>query len=184
MDIRIRELTADDEFEGIEMDGSFIVDSVLVLTLEDGRIGYAVEEVPRYTKRYEDEPDGETEDTGYAGYIGNPDQVMYLACMGDKFAGQIQLRKNWNGYAYVEDIKVDSAYRRYGVGRRLIDQAKNWAKAGGMPGIMLETQNNNVRACKFYESCGFVLGGFDACLYKGLDKQNNEIALYWYLMLD
>ncbi|SEG75049.1 GNAT family N-acetyltransferase [Paenibacillus sp. UNC499MF] len=184
MDIRIRELTADDEFRSIEVDGSFVVDSVLALTLENGRIGYTVTEVPRYIKNYADEPDGETEDSGYAGHIGNPDKVMYLACSGNRLIGQISLRKNWNAYTYVEDIKIDPAYRRYGVGRKLIDQARQWAKAGGMPGIMLETQNNNVRACKFYESCGFVLGGFDSCLYKGLDKQSQEVALYWYLMLD
>lgn len=45
-----------------------------------------------------------------------------------------------------------------------------------MPGIMLETQNNNVAACKFYEKCGF-----DFLVYKGLDMQNDEVALYWYL---
>ena len=40
-----------------------------------------------------------------------------------------------------------------------------------MPGIMLETQNNNVAACKFYEKCGFVIGGFDFLVYKGLIRQ-------------
>lgn len=55
-------------------------------------------------------------------------------------------------------------------------------KDGGMAGIMLETQNNNVRACKFYESCGFVIGGFDSYFYKGLDNESDEIAIYWYLL--
>ena len=49
-----------------------------------------------------------------------------------------------------------------------------------MPGIMLETQNNNVAACKFYEKCGFVIGGFDFLIYKGLDMKNDEVAMYWY----
>ena len=40
-----------------------------------------------------------------------------------------------------------------------------------MPGIMLETQNNNVAACKFYEKCGFVIGGFDFLGYKGWIRQ-------------
>ena len=48
-------------------------------------------------------------------------------------------------------------------------------------GIMLETQNNNVAACKFYEKCGFVIGGFDFLVYKGLDIENDEVAIYWYL---
>ncbi|MFS0838857.1 GNAT family N-acetyltransferase [Paenibacillus sp. 1P03SA] len=184
MDIRICALTADDKLGTMEVDGSFIVDSELALTMENGRIGYTVAEVPRYTKRYPGEPDETGEDGGYASYIGNPDKVMYLAWAEDRIVGQIMLMKNWNAYAYVEDIKVAPAYRKFGIGRKLIDEAKDWAKSGGMPGIMLETQNNNVRACKFYESCGFVLGGFDSCLYKGLDKQSQEVALYWYLMFD
>ncbi|GED59584.1 hypothetical protein BFO01nite_37160 [Brevibacillus formosus] len=68
--------------------------------------------------------------------------------------------------------------------KKLIEQAKRWMKDGGMTGIMLETQNNNVRACNFYESCGFVIGGFDSYVYRGLDKDSDEIAIYWYLMLD
>ncbi len=47
---------------------------------------------------------------------------------------------------------------------------------------MLETQDNNVGACKFYESCGFQLKGFDTSLYKAIDQVKNEIALYWYLL--
>ena len=90
------------------------------------------------------------------------------------------MKKNWNHYAYIEDITVDKKYRTLGVGKRLVDQAKKWAKKDNMPGIMLETQNNNVAACKFYEKCGFVIGGFDFLVYKGLDKTNDEVAMYWY----
>ena len=38
------------------------------------------------------------------------------------------LKKNWNHYAYIEDITVDKKYRTLGVGKRLVDQAKQWAK--------------------------------------------------------
>jgi ribosomal protein S18 acetylase RimI-like enzyme len=54
----------------------------------------------------------------------------------------------------------------------------------GLPGIMLETQNNNIGACKFYERCGFQLGEFDKFLYKGLEEEMTETAMYWYLLLD
>jgi ribosomal protein S18 acetylase RimI-like enzyme len=60
-------------------------------------------------------------------------------------------------------------------------RAIEWAKEKGLPGLMLETQNNNVAACHLYESCGFELGGFDRNLYKGLHPDTKEIALYWYL---
>jgi hypothetical protein len=43
---------------------------------------------------------------------------------------------------------------------------------------------NNVRACRFYESCDFQLGGFDAYLYSGVQTDTEEIALYWHLAFD
>ena len=49
---------------------------------------------------------------------------------------------------------------------------------------MLETQNINVAACLFYARCGFVLGGYDRFLYRGLTPETDEIALYWYLIFD
>jgi ribosomal protein S18 acetylase RimI-like enzyme len=64
-----------------------------------------------------------------------------------------------------------------------VAEAIDWAKTKLLAGIMLETQNNNVAACRFYERCGFKLGGFDRYLYKGISKNTEEIALYWYLLL-
>ncbi|MCM3268114.1 GNAT family N-acetyltransferase [Paenibacillus elgii] len=184
MDILIRELTACDGERWMDLDGSFIVDATLVLSLTGQRIGYTVKEIPAYQKSYADEPFAEEAEADYSDYIGNPDQIIYLAFADNEVAGHMILKKNWNQYAYIEDIKVDARYRGFGIGRKLIEQAKRWAKDGGMPGIMLETQSNNVRACKFYESCGFVIGGFDSYVYKGINKQSDEIAIYWYLMFE
>lgn len=184
MDILIRELRAGDEECGANIDGSFIVDSTLVLQLIGQQIGYTVKERPLRTKSYDDEQPEEDTIEDYSNYIGNPHQIIYIALVNNQVVGQIVLKRNWNKFAYVEDIKVDKQYRGYGLGKKLIEQAKRWAKDGGMAGIMLETQSNNVRACKFYESCGFVIGGFDSYVYRGLDKDSDEIAIYWYLMLD
>jgi hypothetical protein len=48
--------------------------------------------------------------------------------------------------------------------------------------MMLETQDNNVAGCRLYANCGFELRGFDTHLYKALDPDTDEIALYWYLI--
>jgi ribosomal protein S18 acetylase RimI-like enzyme len=77
---------------------------------------------------------------------------------------------------------VDPPFRHRGVGRRLIAQAVAWARGRGLTSVMLETQNINVAACRLYASCGFVLGGFDACLYRGVMPGAREIALFWYLL--
>jgi ribosomal protein S18 acetylase RimI-like enzyme len=129
---------------------------------------------PITKKRYEQD------DVDYSTYMNIPERTIFLAHVGEKVAGQIILRKNWNKYAYVEGIVVDLGFRRLGIDQALISQAKRWALERQFPGIMLETQNNNVRACKFYEACGSKISGFDNNLYKGIDAKTDEVALYWY----
>jgi ribosomal protein S18 acetylase RimI-like enzyme len=155
---------------------SFPVHSKLVLHADQGRISHTTVDVPAYTKQYgaeEFEPNS---------YLDHPGRVILFAYVDEELAGQIRLQKWWNGYAYIDDLAVEEGYRRQGVGRKLIESAITWAKTKGLPGIMLETQNNNVPACRLYESCGFQLCGFDTHLYKALDPDTDEIALYWYLM--
>jgi streptothricin acetyltransferase len=62
-----------------------------------------------------------------------------------------------------------------------MDLAVAWAKAQGLAGLTLETQSNNVPACRFYSRYGFTLGGYDRLLYRALDRDTREVALYWYL---
>lgn len=184
MDIVIRELAAGDRDIRIDIDDSFTVDAALILSLRDGQIGYTVKKIPGYEKSYSDKQFAEAADEDHRDYIGNPDQIMYLAFAKEQVVGRIVLRRNWNRYAYVEDIAVHRSYRGLGIGRQLIERAKLWAQTGGMPGIMLETQSNNVRACQFYERCGFIIGGFDSQLYRGIHKHNDEVAIFWYLLLE
>ena len=72
----------------------------------------------------------------------------------------------------------------YWSNRRMVCGAEfAWATERGLPGIRVETQSNNVPACKFYESCGLHLGGFDRDLYRAMDGGTTEIALFWYRTL-
>lgn len=177
MNITIRKMTSGDLGRLPEIDDSFIVDSVLLLTLKENKIRYSVKPIPSCKKSYTDE----SEPADYSVYLDNPDQAVYLAFAGNQPAELAAVKRNWNEYAYIEDIKVDPAFRRHGIGRKLMEQAKRWAQEKGLAGITLETQNNNVKACKFYENFGFEIGGFDLFLYKGIDQHQDEIALYWYL---
>ncbi len=159
-------------------DGSFTVDSVLALRIEDGLLHITPVPVEPYMKRYPQE------DRDWSDYIENREKALFLAYLDGKLAGQVQVRLNWNRFACIEDVVVDAALRRHGVGRALIERAVLWAAEKELPGVMLETQNNNVAACRLYESCGFELAGFDRYLYRGLDPYTEEIALYWYLVFD
>ncbi len=177
MEIFIREIDSTTLQNLNQADAEFTVTSKLVLHAENGVVRYTIVDVEPYRKKYAlDEMD-------YSTYICNPERTIFFAYVDDHLAGQIRVLKYWNAYAYIDDIAVDVKFRGRGIGRALIQRVVEWAKEKNFPGIMLETQNNNVAACRLYESCGFTLGGFDRYLYKGLDPKTDEIALYWYLML-
>ncbi len=176
MEITTEELNASNMRHVNQFDGTFLVDSILRLQAENAVIGYTITSIPSFYKRYPDE------EIDYTTYLTDPNKTIFFAYVEGQPAGQIILNKNWNNYAYVQDITVDAKFRKQGVGTRLIAQAIQWAKSKNLPGIMLETQNINVGACRLYERCGFQLGGFDRLLYKGIVHDTIEIALYWYLI--
>lgn len=73
---------------------------------------------------------------------------------------------------------------RYSPGRLSIKQMPflkiEWAKHKNLHGLMLETQDNNLIACKFYHNCGFKIGSVDTMLYANFEN-NFEKAVFWYL---
>jgi streptothricin acetyltransferase len=177
MEIVIKELNESIVRDIHRVDNEFEIVSKLVLHLKDGRLSYTTVSIPPKKKRYP--PD----DYDYTPYVNNPEKTAFLAYIEGQVAGELILHRHWNKFAWVEGIGVDKSYRRRGIGRALVKRGEEWARKHGLPGIMLETQDNNVGACRFYESCGFVLTGFDSSLYKA-SPCNDEIALFWYLMLD
>lgn len=178
MNIAIRELSEQNLQVVNHFDDTFLVNSKIILRVDDGKISYSVMDVPPYEKNYPyDEMDPRS-------FLNNPDQTVFLAYADDQPAGQIVVKKNWNGCAYIDDVLVDVHYRRRGIGRALIQRAIAWAAEKNLPGVMLETQDNNVAACRLYEKCGFILGGFDRFLYRGLHPAADETALYWYYFIE
>jgi ribosomal protein S18 acetylase RimI-like enzyme len=178
MEFVIRELDQSIVRDLNRCNSEFVVDSKLILRFENNRLCYTTVSVPEYTKRYAPET------VDYSAYVGNPEKTAYLAYVDGQVAGQIVLRRNWNRFAWIEDIRVDIKFRRSGIGRELLAHGEIWARQKGFPGIMLETQDSNVGACRFYERYGFVPGGFDTYLYRGANRYREEIALFWYLVFD
>lgn len=175
MSIIVQEFSAQNRHDLNRGNGAFVVDSKLVVQVENGIPSYTLVRVPPYQKQY---PQSEI---NFEDIALQRDKGVYFAYVDGQLAGQIILSTSWNGYAYVDDIAVDASFRQQGIGRALIQQAIAWAKTKQLPGIMLETQNVNVAACLFYQRCGFELGGFDRYLYRAIDPQTTEIALFWYL---
>jgi len=172
--LTLKQLDSSNLQQAAQCESEFLVTGRLRLRVESNQITYTTEELPDYTKRYDES------DLDPSLYIGNPERIAYLAYLDDQLAGEIYIRKNWNRFAYIDSIAVNPSFRRKGVGRALIEQARHWARKLGLPGMMLETQDINLQACQFYQSCGFQLGGFDKFLYQGLMPGTQEVALYWY----
>ena len=115
----------------------------------------------------------------YTTYIDNPNKIIFLAYSDAECVGQIVLKRDWNNYAFIEDICVAKSARGQGIGTDLIQKAKEWAKNSNLQGLALETQDNNLVACRFYAKCGFVIGAVNTMLYRNFD--NEEYAVFWYL---
>jgi GNAT superfamily N-acetyltransferase len=53
--------------------------------------------------------------------------------------------------AWVEDLAVDGAHRSSGIGRRLLDEARAWARARGASHLELDSGHARKDAHRFYE---------------------------------
>lgn len=139
---------------------------------------WVVEDVTPYRKCYGIDPEE------FAGFRNAPDSEVFMAYLDDHPVGHIVVSTNWNGFAHVDELAVAVPARRFGVARALLDVAQFWSRKKNLPGIMLETQNNNLGACRLYERCGYVMGGVDHLRYRGIDPQTREVAIFWYRLFD
>ena len=63
----------------------------------------------------------------------------------------VSLRRLW----VLNDLFVGPSVRRGGVGRRLLERAREWAIETGAKGLVLATAVDNSKARALYESCGW-----------------------------
>ncbi|MCK1789285.1 GNAT family N-acetyltransferase [Pseudomonas violetae] len=112
------------------------------------------------------------------------DSAVFMAYLDDEPVGHLVVSTNWNGFAHIDELAVHAPARRHGVAKALLDIAQFWTRKKKLPGIMLETQNNNLGACRLYERCGYVVGGIDYLRYRGIDPNTAEVALFWYRLFD
>lgn len=175
MKIKIRQIDSQSLHQVDQFNRNSIVNSHLRLHIQDNKISYSIISVEPYEKVLT----VDAED--YTTFIDNPQKVIFFADVDGKPGGQIKMIPWWNKFAYVEELIVDTEFRGKGVGRALLERAIEWARHQSFPGITLETQDNNVPACKLYGKCGFLLAGFDQYAYRNFPN-SSEIALYWYLI--
>lgn len=79
-------------------------------------------------------------------------------------------------FAVLWDLRVAPTRRRAGIARALLAAAEATARAAGCDGIDVETQDNNVPACRLYASSGFALNAVTRNAYPELP---NESRMRW-----
>lgn len=174
MEITIRKIEPHESPQTKSFSRKSTVNSRLVLGIENEKLVYTITPVEPYEREVP------AEDTDYG--FDDAGSTIFFAEVDGNLAGRIKMLKWWNQFGYVEDLAVNPEYRGLGIGRKLLERGIQWARENGFPGVMLETQDDNVPACMLYQSCGFVLSGFDRNVYKAINPNTKETALYWYLI--
>jgi aminoglycoside 6'-N-acetyltransferase I len=69
---------------------------------------------------------------------------------------------------FLEGWYVEPAYRRSGVGRRLVQEGERWARARGCTEFASDTEWDNQVSAAAHEACGFEEVGLVRCFRKAL----------------
>lgn len=111
--------------------------------------------------------------------------LLLVAETEGRLVGLAELeRERWNNTMRLWSLYVDRAWRNRGIGKRLLDEAVAVARRERARALLLETQNSNFPAISFYQAYGFELCGFNDRLYSNHDRENDEVALFFCLVLE
>lgn len=115
---------------------------------------------------------------------------FYMAFDGDSPVGAMTVAGKTEGLnmlygrkdaCVLWDIRIADPYKRKGIGQKLLDMGVLHAKKDGYRQMIIECQNNNVQACRFYQKQGAVLSKIDMYAYYLEPEIRNEIQFIWYL---
>jgi ribosomal protein S18 acetylase RimI-like enzyme len=87
--------------------------------------------------------------------------------------------QSWNRSVLITGIFVSPLTKQRVIGRRLLDAVETFARTTPARCVMVETQNTNVPAIRFYLRSAFQLCGMHTDLYDPNIVQPGEIALYF-----
>jgi len=99
-----------------------------------------------------------------ASYVESKDAAYLLAELDGEIVGFINLKKAAASnypmfkpceFAAIENLVVDEAHRRRGIGTLLFEAAKKWALDRGLKHIQLTVWTANTAAIAFYAKMGF-----------------------------
>jgi ribosomal protein S18 acetylase RimI-like enzyme len=165
----------------------FPVDHVLDVTSHDGGPGGFTLSERRLDAPYEKDYDaiaGE-EPLQWARRFDLSNWAIFTARFATRIGGatvafdtpELTMLEGRRDLAVLWDIRVSPDARRQGVGSALFEKVEAWAQRHGCRQLKIETQNINVRACRFYERQGCQLRAIHHAVYPDLPE---EIQLLWY----
>ena len=85
--------------------------------------------------------------------------------------------EEWSNRLIVTELWVSDELRGKGVGKRLMNKAKEIAAQQRRRAIILETQSCNTNAIGFYLHEGFEFIGLDTCCYTNADPERHEVRI-------
>jgi len=94
------------------------------------------------------------------------DRMIAVLRVGRRMAGYIVCQLDGRGTAEVRRLEIDRRRRNQGLGRRLVREAKDWARECGLSGLRLATLGNNRAAGNFFGQRGFRLDGYKAGVFQ------------------
>ena len=85
---------------------------------------------------------------------GKSDPVAFVAKDGDTIAGGITI-EIFYGQLHIKLLFVEDAYRKYGIGKKLMEEALNFGREMKCSQAFVETMS--FQAFEFYQKLGFLL---------------------------
>ena len=187
MNIEIESIGWDQLDEYAKIPISFEVKSIFDVSFQSNGInGIGIRETKIESPYLKDYDESETPDDwakkwdiknwGFFVAINNKSEVIAGITIALKTKG-LHMLEGRNDLAVIWDIRVKPEYRNNGVGTLLFQQAIDFSQREKCKTIKIETQNNNVNACRFYAKQNCYLGGIHANAY---EEFPSEIQFLFY----
>lgn len=112
--------------------------------------------------------------------VFNENNEMIAGCTLATKTPNCHMLEGRNDLAVLWDIRVSDKYKHQGIGKRLFNMAKDYAKDHNFKQLKVECQNTNPNAVNFYYKQGMKLCSINEYAYKDC---KNEVQLLWYLDL-
>ena len=157
----------------IQVDASFATDHVWQMEVRDSEevvsVTFRTVRLPRPMKvGYPRDTDSLIEDW-------RKGECFLVAQQDDAVVGYVDMTvQPWNLTGWVNNLVVDKAHRRRGIGSALLHAAIRWGQEMHLSKIVTETQTKNYPAISFYQKNAFSFCGFNDRYYV-----NQDIALFF-----